>query len=227
MAMTFTSFVLRAAQDIGPVGNGISWAAAIPEAIDYAEQRLYRELNLLGTIARDSTGLTTANTRNFTLPSTVGRFVVVQNINILTPAGSDINTGTMNPVVPASLDTLQYYWPSDTAASATTIPEIYAMVTDQTLMFGPPPGAIFTVEVVGPIRPTTLSATNPTTYLTNYLPDLFHAAAMVSLTKGGAEWEQTYQMLFKSALTEEGRKRAAGASWTPYAVEPGAIPQRG
>ena len=88
------------------------------------------------------------------------------------------------------------------------------------LFRSPSPGAAFNVEVTGTIRPTPLSATNTSTFLTTYLPDLFVAASMVyagnnmrdfGIEGGNAalaqSWEQQYQALFASANAEETRKR--------------------
>ncbi len=235
MSMNYQQFVLRLAQNIGPLGDGMSWPTAVGETIDYAEQRIYRELQLLSTMVRDTSGSCTANSRNFTLPTSLGRFVVVDGINVVTPVGSTVTNGTRNVVTPASRDYIDFCWQSNTAPSATTVPTNFAMITDQTVIFGPAPGAAFQVEVIGTIRPTPLSASNSTTYLTLYLPDLFLAAAMVHIygTQGGTsapqvgEWEQQYQMLKGSADMEENRKRFAGASWTSKQVEPSAVPQRG
>lgn len=233
MSMTYQQFVMRLAQNIGPMGEGLSWVTMVPDIIEYAEQRIYRELNLLSATVRDSSGSCTANSRNFTLPSALGRFVVVNSVNVVTPVGSTVSTGTRSQVTPASLEFLDMAWSNNTAAAATTVPQYFAMASDDTVVFGPPPGAAFNVEVVGEIRPTPLSATNATTYLTLYLPDLFFAAAMIRMSGfapqggGAAHWEQTYLALKASADVEEGRKRFAGASWTSKQVETTAVPQRG
>jgi hypothetical protein len=97
---------------------------------------------------------------------------------------------------------------------------MYYMLDQQTVIFGPSPGAAFNVEVTGTIRPAPLSATNTTTFLTTNLPDLFVAASMVyagnnmrdfGIEAGNASiaqsWEQQYQALFASANAEETRKR--------------------
>lgn len=237
MSLTYTTWVQRLVELTNAGEQNINFAAVFPAAIDYAEQRLYRELDLLATQVRDSSANCTANSRNFTLPSSAGRFVVVDGINVVTPVSGTVSTGTRNPVVPASRDFLDMAWPSNTAAAATTIPQFFAMITDQTVVFGPPPGNTFQVEVIGEIRPTALSAANPTTYLTLYLPDLFLAASMIHMagygTQGGANvpqvgsWEQTYQTLFQSANGEAERQRFASASWTSKPIEPAAVPQRG
>lgn len=186
--------------------------------IDYAEQRIYRELNLLATVVRDSTTNLTANTRSFTLPSSLGRFVAVQGINVITPVGSGTTTGTRNPLVHHTREFLDFYAPEQVVAHA--LPKAYAMVTDQVIIVGPSPDAAYTVEVIGTIRPTPLSASNATTTLTLYLPDLFIAASMIFASayqkNFGAQsadpaqaqsWENQYKTLFASADAEEMRKR--------------------
>jgi len=238
MSLTYTTWFQRIMELSGLGEQTINFAAILPNVIDLAEQRLYRELNLLGAVTTDSSASATANTRLFTLPVPAsGRFVVVNQVNIVTPVGSTVANGSLVPLVPMSVDFIQMTWPSQTAPSATTVPEYFAMVTDQTLYFGPAPGAAFNVQVVGETRPTPLSATNPTTYLSLYLPDLFVAASMAALgmygNQGGvnngqaAAWEQAYQALKASADMEENRKRFAGASWTSQGVSPIALPQRG
>lgn len=207
----------------------------LPSAIDYAEQRLYREMNLLATVVRDTSSATAANARTFNLPTASGRFVVVDAINIFTPTGT---TDERHPVLPVSLNYADTAWPSASAASASDYPVCFAMITDQTLSWGPTPGNIFTVEVVGHIRPAALSEANQTTFLTLYLPDLFFAAMMVFMTgfqrdfgaqaddpRQAVSWETQYKALFESANGEEVRRKFAGPGWSskepqPLAVQP-------
>jgi hypothetical protein len=99
------------------------------------------------------------------------------------------------------------------------------MNDQDTIIFGPWPDATYRVEVVGTIRPTPLSYSNPTTFLTNYLPDLFLSASMAFFAKNlqdkgvgtanNAEfWDNNYKELYASANAEELRKKFAGPSWT-------------
>ena len=193
-----------------------------PDIINYADQRIYRELNLLATIVRDSSQTVTANSRNFPLPQSLGRFVVVQGINILTPVGSTVSNGTRVPLEMTTREFLDWTWPSETAASATATPQWYAPITDQIFIVGSPPGAAFTAEVIGTIRPTPLSAGNTTTYLSQDLPDLFLAASMIFVSgwqknfgsqsdnpQMATSWEAQYEKLFASADLEENRKKYA------------------
>jgi hypothetical protein len=211
----------------------------IPQIIDQAEQRCYRDTDLLNTVVRDSSTVCTANSRDFTLPQAFGRFVVVNGINVVTPFGAVTTNGTRNRVTQVSLDVLDNLWNNNTAPLATTVPTYFAMVTDQTLVFGPPPGASFQVEVVGPIRPAPLSATNTTTFLTLYVPDLFFAASMIAVAgfqrdygaqsddpKLAMSWEQQYQTALASVNAEEQRRKFASFGWTSASAAPAAAQPR-
>lgn len=222
MSLTYSQYVSDLQTLLATNAGDANFTEILPSIIDYAEQRIYRELNLLSTVTRNSTQNATANTRDFTLPDSPGRFVTVTGVNVITPVGQSANNGTRNPLTATSRAYIDTVWPTKTAASATTIPTHYAMITDQELIFGPSPGASFTVEVIGTIRPTPLSASNTSTFLSNYLPDLFLAASMVFATgysknfgaqasdpKMGQSWEQQYQILFASANAEEMRKKFA------------------
>lgn len=209
----------------------------MPECIDYAEQRCYRELDLLNTVVRDSSATLTIGTRNLTLPTTLGRFVVTNGINIITPSSTtNPDNGTRNPLTPTSRDVLDALWPSTVGAS---VPNLYAMITDQQLIVGPSPDAAYTVEVAGTIRPNPLSASNTTTYLSLYLPDLLVAASMVFMSgymrnfgaqaddpQMGASWESQTKILMASANTEEQRKRYASGAWGSLSPTPIATPTR-
>lgn len=226
MALTYSQYLSRIASLAVYDEDDTNFLANLPAAIEYAENRIYRELNLLNTVTRDSSATVTASSREFTLPTSIGRFVTVNGINIVTPVGNGVSTGTRNALQQVSRDTVDVLWPSNTAASATTVPTQFAMVTDQTVIFGPPPGAAFTAEVVGTIRPTALSASNTTTFLSQYLPDLFVAASMIQFEgfkeNYGAQadnpaaaisWDSQYKELFDSADKEEVRKRYGMGKW--------------
>lgn len=237
MSLTYVTYVAQLADLMVTDPTNADFVTILPGIIDYGEQRLYRELDLLSTRVSDTSANVTANSRSFTLPSSGGRFVVTEGINIFTPVST---TTTRNPLTPASVDFINWTWQTNTAASATTIPQYYAMLTDQSVIFGPPPGDAFTAEVIGTIRPTPLSASNTTTYLTLYLPDLFIAASMIFASgfqrdfgsqsddpAKAQSWEIQYGKLFASADGESERQRYGAVSWTSKRVEKTAVPQRG
>lgn len=236
MTMTYTTFVTSLANMLEiPVADA-NYVVALPNIIDDAEQRIYRELDLLATITRDTSGALTANSRNFTFPQ---HFVVSESINVFTPAGT---TNHRHQLIPVSREWMDAVWPNEDAGSccgSATVPEYYAMITDQQIIVGPPPGDAFTVEVIGTIRPTPLSATNTTTYLTLYLPDLFLCEALIfgfgymqnfgGMTddpRSSVSWNAHYQDLWQSANVEENRKKYASQAWTPKQPAPLATPPR-
>ena len=236
MSYTYSSYKTAIANELVVEVDDTDYVAIFPSLIDYAEQRLYRDTDLLSTVVRQ-TGTLTSGSRNFTLPTTSGRFVVTNGINIVTPSSqTNPDSGTRNYCLPASRDYLDAVYPS-TAGSG--VPTHYAMITDQTVIFGPAPDAAYTAEVIGTIRPTPLSADNTTTYLTLYLPDVFFAAGMVFGSgwqknfgsqaddpKMAASWESQYQALLNSANMEEQRKRYASSAWGSLSPTPIATPGR-
>lgn len=236
MSYTYATFTAAFAQQLAISVSDPNFVAMEPSAIDYSENRIYRDLDLLSTIVRDISANMTANSRDFTLPQSGGRFVTTQGINVFTPVGTQT---TRNPLVPTTRDFIDLAWPSNVAANATTIPQYYAMITDQTVIFGPPPGATFTAEIIGTIRPVPLSASNTTTFLTLYLPDLFMAASMIfgagwSKNFGSQadnpqmaqSWETQYNLLKQSADGEELRKKYQSVNWSSLQPSPIATPPR-
>jgi hypothetical protein len=236
MSLTYTQYVTDLANLLVVPSNDPNFVTVLPNIIDDAEQRIYRELDILNTVVRDTGGNLTANSRNFTLPQTSGRFVVTESMNVFTPSGTNTNR---NQLVPVTREFLDAVWGNDAAPSSPSVPTYYAMITDQQIIVGPPPDATYTMEVIGTIRPTPLSASNATTYLTLYLPDLFMAASLIfgagyqlnfsalgDNPQHGISWETHYQHLLQSANTEEQRKRYAAQAWTPKSPAPLATPPR-
>lgn len=244
MALTYTTYVSTIANLATMDESNTDFVQILPSIINYAEDRIYRELDMLVENVRDASASTTANNRNFNLPTTLGVYTgPLDGINIITPASTSPDSGTRNRLTPVSLDVLDFTYPSSESAG---VPTQFAYFSQSTsagqynIVFGPWPDATYRVEVIGKIQPTALSVSNPTTYLSNYLPDLLLAASMVfvagwqqnygrqSDNAGQAmSWEQQYQTLKSSADTWEARKRFSGASWTSKPVEPSAAPQRG
>lgn len=236
MALSYSTFVTSLANMLVIPPTDDNFLAMIPNAIDDAEQRIYRELDLLSTIVRDTSSALTANSRNFTFPQHI---VVSESLNIFTPAGTTTNR---RQLIPVSREFLDAVYPDDSQncdCGDAEYPKYYAMITDQTIIVGPPPAEAYTVEVIGTIRPTPLSASNPTTYLTLYLPDLFLTEAMIfgygylkdfgattDDPRSAAGWDKHYQDLWNSANVEENRKKYAGQAWTSKQPAPLATPPR-
>lgn len=235
MGLTYSTFTTSLANMIVVGLDDPNYTLALPNIIDDAEQRLYRELDLLSTRVT-ATGPLVANNRKFTLPTGNGTFVVVEQFNVITPAGvTDPDQGTRNPLNPCSKEYLDAIWPS--AANA-GVPDLFAPINQTDWIVGCWPDAAYTVEVVGTIRPAPLSATNQTTFLSVYLPDVFLAAALVMAAgyqlnfsaagdnpQAGVTWESHVKTLLDSAKVEEIRKKFGSQGWTSMAPDPIATPR--
>lgn len=215
-----------------------NFLAMFPNAIDDAEQRTYRDLQLLQTVVTDTSGAFVTGQRSQSLPSALGTAVVVNNIYAITPFGvATADLGTRNPLTRIGRDFLDSAWPS---SNGSTVPVYYSMTTQTTFIVGPWPDQAYQMEFSGTVRPDPMSATNQTTILGTYFPDLWMAALMIYGTgyqqNFGAQgvdnpnmavnWEAHYQTLLKSAQTEEAMKKATSQGWSPAAPAPLATPPR-
>lgn len=219
MSLTYSSYLAELQRLAVAPANDTTFAQMVPNAIDYAEQRIYRDLQLLATNETDATPVTVANTREITLP-TSSTWVTVDQLCVIVPSGSpppQPAAGTRVPLVPVSLAFINMVWPSATTAAQ---PQYYAKLTDQRLVLGPWPNAVYRIEVTGTVRPAPLSPTNTTTWLSERLPDLFVAASMIFIAgyqrdfgqqaddpKFAQSWETQYEKLKVSAETEEAIKK--------------------
>jgi len=235
MSLTYTTYVQSLANMLVIPQNDPNFQTFLPNVIDDSEQRILRELDILNSVIVDSSATLTPNSRSFTLPQDQGRFVVTESMNVFYP----LNSSNRVQLVPTSREFIDWMWGNETATTTPSVPQYYAMITDQTIIVGPPPDAAYTMEVIGTIRPTPLSATNPQTYLSLYLPDLFLAESLIfgygylkdfgALTddpQGSSSWSKHYQDLWASANTEEMRKRYQSQGWTPKQPNPIATPPR-
>ena len=177
MSLDYATYVAQISNLMAAQSSTSQFQTMLPGMISYAELRMYRELDLLSTVVTDSTGTLTSGSRDFTLPTTSnGKFITVQNINVITPSGSTAAAGTRRPLAPVDKSYLDSVWNS---SSGSTVPKNFAMIDQWNIIVGPWPDAAYRVEVVGTIRPNPLSNTNTTTFLTTYLPDAFIAASMI------------------------------------------------
>ena len=228
MSLTYTTYVAQVSNIMAVSSTTTQFQTMLPGMIDYAEQRIYRELDLLNTVVRDASSGTVSGVRDFTLPITSqGKFVTVQGINLFSPAGTTAATGSRSALQPVSRDFLEATYGSGNIGSGQ--PAYFAMIDQWTVILGPWPNGAYRLEVVGTIRPTPLSDTNTTTFLTEYLPDLFIAASMIYASgyqrdfgsqadnpQQSQSWESQYERLFASANGEEMRKKFSGPGWTSY-----------
>ena len=239
MSLTYSSFTTAIANFLVIPIADTNFQAAIPNIIDFAEQQSYRDLDLLNTIFRDSSVTLTALNRNLAQANstTNGPFLVTQQINVITPAGTtNPDSGTRNPLLPATKEMLDFLYPSSTGAG---VPQFYAPINQNNFILGPWPDAAYTVESVGTQRPAPLSVSNTTTLLTAYFPDLFLNAGLIygaSFLKdfgaatddpqSGLTWGALYKAALESAKKEEALKKFQGQGWSAESTGPEATPPR-
>lgn len=206
---------------------------ALPRSIEYVENRMQRELDLLATYVTDESGAFTANSRKFTFPTDKGIYRVVTQIYPF------LNGVRQPPLMPVSLEFLNAAYPSDTPLTpGPSVPLYFAPNDDQTVIVGPAPDSAYTAGVVGTQRLVPLSSTATSNFLTTSLPDAYIAAAMVwwagqyerdygtqaNDPQLPATWETAYKTLMGPALVEEARKKFQAQGWSPRLPSPVATP---
>jgi hypothetical protein len=235
-----TSYVAQVATMAVVAPTDSNYLAILPQMINYAENRIYRELDFLFTSIATTAALNSGS-RVITVPTTT--FVVPEQINLITPAGTtSADSGTRVPLLPSTREYLDAVCGDSTA---TAQPQFFAPFggaanSNWTFLVGPYPDASYTVEVIGTYRPDSLSATNPTTFISIYMPDIMMMASMVYISAyqrnfGRANddpqmamtYESQYQSLVKGAMTEEYRKKFEAAAWSSKSQSPVAAPTRG
>lgn len=236
MSINYTSYVNQISNLMVIPSTDSNFTTMLPGMIDYAEQRIYRELDLLATQITD-TGTVSSGNRNFSLPTTTGTYIVVDQINIMSSVGTGSSNGTRNQVMPVSREYVDLIYPS--GQTVTGVPQVFARASNTAVIFGPAPDGAYTAEVIGTQRPTPLSSTNSSTILTQYVPDLFIAASMVFgsgyMRDFGSQadnpsmaqsWESQYTTLMRSAAVEQARSKFESEGWTSQQPSPVATPPR-
>jgi len=214
----------------------------IPRAIEAAELRMYRDsdLDFLFTRTTDITQQTAAGSRNVNIPS---QFVVVENVNLVTPASTTPTSGGSRiPLLRTTLSFIDQIWPNETSTQAPQQFQTYFAVYEEEtaaahIRIAPTPDSNYYVEFRGTQRPAALSSTNSTTPLTTYLPDMFLAASLVFLAgyqrdfgaqsddpKLAQSWEAQYQGQKRSAAFEEARKKALSGDYSALPLPPALMP---
>src|SRR5882724_12097246 len=173
MSLTYLTFTAQISNFLVVPVTDPNFILAMPSIIDDSEQRMYRELDLLNTVFRDSSVALSVGNRNFTeaTSTTNGPFLVTQEMNVISPAGTfDPELGTRNPLLPSTKEVLDFLYPNATGSG---VPQYFAPINQNSFIVGPWPDAAYTVEVVGTQRPAPLSASSTTTLLSTYFPDVF------------------------------------------------------
>lgn len=238
MSMTYANFVSATADllillptitdpTLSAPSTDVNYNTILPRAIEYAEQRMYRELDLMQTFT-SATATTAANNRTIAIP---GSLIVLNSLYIITPAGAhkDDANAQRNLLLRTTIDAVNFVWPQGQATGV--LPKYFATQSDVNVVIAPPPDGTYDLEFYGTVRPAPLSSTNTTTILTTYLPDVFLACAMVFFSgyqrdfgsqsddpQLAQSWETQYQLLKSSAGEEISRAKSQSALWSPFST---------
>lgn len=208
--------------------------AILPAAVEFAELKILRDLDLLSTRVEDSSGRATANSKRFVLPTAIGTFIVVEEVRVIDPNGI-----YGPPLWPMSRESIDMIFPDRNAPSNPSVPQYWAPFDQATLFIGPPPDQNYYMAIIGTMRPTPLNPKSTTgTFISTQLPDLFIAAEAEFLIGAwqknwspqaddpvtAAGWGAEYQRLMTPAAVEEARKRLASTGWGSRLPNPIATP---
>jgi hypothetical protein len=222
-----------------------NFVTLIPSMIEYAELRIYRELDLLQASAslHGSAYFLIAGNRNIVFPQNLpdgSSFVVSEQINLILPAGtSDPDLGERVPLTPTTKEFLDIVYGSSLVANRAQ-PQYFSPFNESFFLVGPVPDQNYFVEVVGTLRPAPISSLNPVTFISQYLPDMFIMASMIYISayqrnfgrqsddpQMAQSYESQYQALKVAALEEEARKKFEGSGWSSQITPTVASPSRG
>jgi hypothetical protein len=210
----------------------------LPQMISYAELRMQRDLDFLSTQISTTAYSLTANSGTFTIPQT--QFVTTETMEVIT------GSGVSSPLLPVTKEYIQNVYGSGSTAG---LPQFYAEYggdaattgfTSQIMTIGPIPDLAYQVRLTGTVRSAPLSATNTQTYISTNLPDMMIMASMIYISayqrnfgrmsddpQMAQSYESQYQVLLRSAMIEENRKKYEAAAWSSYSPAPAATPSRG
>lgn len=236
--LTYSTYKTQTATLAVVEENDSNFLTILPQAITYAENRMFRDLDFLFTSTTHIATLA-AGLRSLTIPE--GTFVVSEQMNVITPANQtnpDAPSATRNPCLPTTKEFLDAVYGASGAAYR-GVPQYFAPFNDNLYLFGPVPDQAYTVEMVGTYRPASLSAVNTETFISKYLPDVFIMASMIYVSgyqrnfgranddpQMAVTYESQYNTLLKGAGVEEARKKFEASGWSSQSPSPVATPAR-
>jgi len=228
--LTYGTYVTQIATlAVVPVDDP-NYVSIIPSMIDYAELRMQRDIDFLNTSA---TLPFTNNAGSYELLLTPEYpFVVIENIGYLDP-----DTGYTKQLTPTTKEFIYAVYPN---GSSLGVPKYFAPFNDNLMIIAPaPPNVTNNFVVTGTQRFPTLSALNTTTFISQYLPDVFIMASMIYISayqrnfgklnddpQMAITYESQYQALLKGAVIEEARKKFEASAWTSQSPPLAATPTR-
>lgn len=231
MSLTYSSYISEIAtitviSSTVLVSGDNNFAGIMGGIIDYAEGRIYRDLNLPITSVYDYSVTCTSGVRTINLSTVQGEPLVLDSLSLLTSAGATSSYAARVALVPASKAVIDMIYPSG-ANAVTGQPEFFARVGNLGLILGPTPDQAYGTEAYYSIRPNPLSASNSSTWLTQNYPELMIAAGMVFAAgymrdfgsqsdnpQVALSWEGQYSALLRGIQGNVNEMNFQGQGWT-------------
>lgn len=219
----------------------------VPMILNYAEQRISRDLDMLSSQASNTYTLA-AGANVFSLPA--NDFQTVQTLEIVTLSnGAVVNS---IPLIPVSKEFIQNCFGGLMSANT---PKYFALYGDNfgdeqdsytNILFGPAPNYAYSLRVTGTACPPSLYQNASTgvadtayTYISQWYSDLLVMASMIyisafqrnfSATSDSADmgqsYEKQYQALRLGAIPLENRRKQQASGWSAYSTPTAATPTR-
>lgn len=173
-----------------------SLIAQVPNIISRAEDRLARDLKILG-IVRYVTSAMVAGTSVYQKPTD---WRETARFNFGTNVGTATTFVSRQTILVTTLDNCRDFWPDP---SSTGTPVYYADYGFNNWLIAPTPDAAYPYEVGYYFRPATLTLTNQTNWYTDYAPDLILYACMeeTSLFLKLQDWAGIWGGKYKEVAT--------------------------
>ena len=187
-AITNYTTLVQAIKDIAE-DDSAEYSAYIPTAIDIAEERLMRELDLPDQQVI-STGSMVVGASTIAKPS---QYKYIHQFSF---TANNVQT----TLVLKDLSYVQDYWPNQTLKD---VPKYYANYSSTHFKVAPTPDAAYAYTYLYSQQPTKLSTSNLTNYFTDKCKDILFAATMSEMAKFMKAWSQV-------PLWEQTYKEAAG-----------------
>ena len=184
------------------VDSNVFSDSVINTFITMAENRILRDIDL-DVFKKESTGSMSSGNRFLEMPSDI----LTHRYLIFTDAAGDqvFLDFRDNSVV-------KEYWPDFTQ---TGIPKYYSVWDESNFCIAPTPSTNYSVQLGYVYRPTQLSSTNTTTWISNNAPEALLYACLIqaySYTKGPADMVQYFENSYNQAVQglgveQQGRRR--------------------
>jgi len=234
--LTYSQYVTQIATMAVVPETDPNYVIILPQMITFAENMICRDLDFLSTQGSRTYTMTTGASQ-LTIPTS--DFITIQTVSVTS------GTNTI-PLLPVAKEYIQNVYGG---SGFNGTPALFAVYggdvattgnTSQYIIVAPWPDQNYPTLITGTMRPASLSATNTTSFISTYLPDLLIMASMVYISayqrnfgranddpQMAVTYQSEYQRLLGAAQVEEARKKFQSAAWTSYSPAAAASPTRG